>query len=149
MTGVEWMVSKMNKKDKVRWIFGILTILSGLLIIAIPTILFPVCKSSGVRMACYYSKQAEIGLGAAVVFIGLVIVFLKQAEIRIGLSIGLLPLAVLAYIYPVYLIGVCHASSMACRIGTLPALKIIASILFVLTVIHLWFLRKVVAAQKS
>lgn len=132
----------MKLQQNIRWIFGSLILLNGLLVASTPTVLFPVCKSGGVRMACYYTKQAEIGLGLAIAFIGLLLLLIQKREIRIGLSLSLLPLVALVIVYPTYLLGVCHSNSMSCHVGTLPALRVAGSILVVITLIYLRLLTR-------
>ena len=107
---------------------SVLFILSGVLLVLIPTVLFPVCSTEKMKMACYFTKKAEIGLGIVIAALGVLYFFFKNEGVRLGISLSQILLTVLVLAYPLKLIGICKNSEMACRVKTLPAL-IVASVL--------------------
>ena len=116
---------------KNRIIFAAAFILLGLLVILAPTVLFPVCESE-MKMACFFTKKAEIGAGLVIAALGVIYFFLKNKDIRLGISIAQFLNAGLVLAFPAKLTGLCKMSDMACRVKTYPAL-IVLSVLLALT----------------
>lgn len=116
---------------KNRIIFAAAFILLGLLVILAPTVLFPVCESE-MKMACFFTKKAEIGAGLVITALGVIYFFLKNKDIRLGISIAQFLNAGLVLAFPAKLTGLCKMSDMACRVKTYPAL-IVLSVLLALT----------------
>ena len=116
---------------KNRIIFAAAFVLLGLLVILAPTVLFPVCESE-MKMACFFTKKAEIGAGLVITAIGVIYFFLKNKDIRLGISIAQFLNAGLVLAFPAKLTGLCKMSDMACRVKTYPAL-IVLSVLLALT----------------
>ncbi len=115
---------------KNRIIFASAFVLFGLLVILAPTVLFPVCESE-MKMACFYTKEAEIGVGLVIAALGVIYFFLKNKDIRLGISIAELLNAALVLALPAKLTGLCKMSSMACRVKTYPALIVLSVLLAV------------------
>ena len=92
------------------------------------------------KMACYYTKQAEIGLGILITLLGIVFIAAKNENIRIGISISQLLVALLVFLYPIKLIGLCKMSTMACQMRTLPALTVAGVFLVVISAGNLLYL---------
>ena len=113
---------------------SILFILSGLLVVLIPTVLFPVCSAEKMKMACYFTKKAEIGLGIVIAAIGALYFFFKNEGVRLGLSLSQILLTALVVLYPTKLIGICKNTEMACRVKTLPALIVVTVLLGVVSI---------------
>ncbi|MBR5975509.1 MAG: DUF4418 family protein [Clostridiales bacterium] len=126
---------------KNRIIFAAIFVLLGLLVILAPTVLFPVCESE-MKMACFFTKKAEIGVGLLIAAIGVVSVFLKNKDIRIGLSIAQVLNAALVLALPLKLTGLCKKSDMACRVKTLPALIVLSVLLAVAAAAEIFILAK-------
>ena len=116
---------------KNRILFAAAFILLGLLVILAPTVLFPVCESE-MKMACFFTKKAEIGAGLVITALGVIYFFLKNKDIRLGISIAQFLNAGLVLAFPAKLTGLCKMSDMACRVKTYPAL-IVLSVLLALT----------------
>lgn len=114
-----------------RIITSLLYILGGLLVILTPTVLFPICQSE-MKMACYFTKQAEIGVGALILALGIVSVLFADKKARLGISIAQFFNGVLVLLLPLKLTGLCKMSDMACRAKTLPALIVISVLILVL-----------------
>ena len=113
---------------------SILFILSGLLVVLVPTVLFPVCSTEKMKMACYFTKKAEIGLGIVIAAIGALYFFFKNEGVRLGLSLTQILLSALVLLYPTKLIGICKNTEMACRVKTLPALIVVTVLLGVVSI---------------
>ncbi len=134
---------------KARLTAGGLNLALGLLFILVPHYLLPVCDNtltlangvSGVPMKCFWSAMAESGLGGVVILSGLLICLTPSPEVRLGISIMNLLLALLAATLPSLLIGVCANEAMACRLGTLPALYVLAGLLMAVSLINIGYLR--------
>ena len=126
---------------KNRIIFATAFVLLGLLVILAPTVIFPVCESE-MKMACFFTKKAEIGVGLLIAAIGVVSFFLKNKDIRIGLSIAQFLNAALVLALPLKLTGLCKKSDMACRVKTLPALIVLSVLLAVTAAAEIFILAK-------
>ena len=108
--------------------FSIGYILLGALLSLIPTVIFPVCESEK-KMSCYYTAHAEFGIGIIVIILGIAYILFKSEELRAGISLSIAVNSILIVLLPLKLTGLCKMSGMACRIGTLPALIVIAIII--------------------
>ena len=126
---------------KNRIIFTAAFVLLGLLVILAPTVIFPVCETE-MKMACFFTKKAEIGVGLLIAAIGVVSFFLKNKDIRIGLSIAQFLNAALVLALPLKLTGLCKKSDMACRVKTLPALIVLSVLLAVTAAAEIFILAK-------
>lgn len=102
----------------------------------------PAATAPVTYMACHWTAQAEIGVGAVVILLGGLLLFASSAAVRIGLSLALACVALLVAAIPGFLIGVCQNPLMGCRMGTLPALLLLAGGLFVLAIINAFYLNK-------
>lgn len=118
---------------KNRSIYSLLTVVLGLLVVLVPTVLFPVCDSSEMRMACYYSGQTAIGQGCLIVLLGVISFFFSNKGVRAGISIAQLLNSILVLIYPAKLIGLCKMETMDCRMKTFPAIIVVGTLLIVIS----------------
>ena len=126
---------------KNRIIFAAAFVLLGLLVILAPTVLFPVCESE-MKMACFFTKKAEIGAGLVIAALGVIYFFLKNKDIRLGISIAQFLNAGLVLAFPVKLTGLCKMSDMACRVKTYPALIVLSVLLALTAAVNIVFLIK-------
>ncbi len=124
---------------KNRFIIAALFILAGLLVILIPTVLFPVCESE-MKMACYYTKQAEIGVGAVILLLGIVSALFSDKKTRSGISIAQFLNGALVLALPFKLTGLCKMSDMACKAKTQPALIVIGVLILVIAGVNFGYL---------
>lgn len=157
---------------KSRLVSGLLLMILGVIIAIGPMVIFPVCgvkhsdgdKAQGNSMAvpnedemvqgtpaqstahkvmrCFWTSRAEMGLGALISITSVLLIVLKSKKIRIGLSISTALHGILALLIPTVLIGVCDNHHMHCRIGTLPALVILSSLVIAISIINIIFLLK-------
>ena len=126
---------------KNRILFAAAFILLGLLVILAPTVLFPVCESE-MKMACFFTKKAEIGVGLVIAALGVIYFFLKNKDIRLGISIAQFLNAGLVLAFPAKLTGLCKMSDMACRVKTYPALIVLSVLLALTAAVNIVFLIK-------
>ena len=139
------MVLDNKKQSKI--LAGIL-ILIGLLVVLTPWYIFPVCEiaeksgtmqmdagsdngmnmNSGTHMKCWYTAEAETGVGALIILTGAALLALPGRVSRktAGIIGGILGLIVI--LVPTVLVGVCSTPDAPCRIGTLPALILLGAI---------------------
>ncbi len=122
---------------------GVVIMAAGLLYIAVPLFLLPVCEHTPGMMAmkCFWTARAELGLGALIIFGGLLSCF-SSAERRIGLSLMVAATALLGAALPLFVIGVCPGPAMPCRAGTLPALLLLSGALFLFSIFNCYRLHK-------
>lgn len=117
---------------KNRLLSGIAVAVFGLLTMLVPVCIFPACSKmietaagGTVPMRCFWSGQAEIGIGVLILCGGLLLVLFRSPLIRIGISVMTALAGVLALLVPTVLIGGCEMDTMACRMTTFPALIIL------------------------
>jgi hypothetical protein len=99
------------------------------------------------HMVCFYTAQAELGLGAVVIFNGLLFLLFSSPQRRLGVSLSLTGSAVLSGAIPTLLIGVCPGDMMICHSGTLPALLIVSAALALFSLVNALYLGKKAAAD--
>jgi hypothetical protein len=123
---------------KIRIISGVAAIVLGLLISLGPQFLFKVCEptptllhTSGDFMKCHWTAQAEVGIGALIVALGIALTLFASHKIRLGLVIGIALSDILALLVPHVLIGGCSMPSMQCRKIAFPAITAISILLLV------------------
>jgi Domain of unknown function (DUF4418) len=137
---------------------GIL-ILLGVLVVLTPWFIFPVCEikgvsdtgmadmnmNSGTHMKCWYTAEAETGVGALVILTGVALLALPGRVSRktAGIIGGILGLIVI--LVPTVLVGICSTPDAPCRIGTLPALLLLGAVT-VITGVYLVLSKDTVAA---
>lgn len=127
---------------KNRVISGIVAIVFGGLIALGPQYLFKICGQTHGVTACYWSAQAEIGIGAVFALLGIAIFAISDPRIRIGLSLSAVFNGVLAFAIVHFLIGVCEMPDMDCRLRTLPALDIITIAAILVSAANVFYLIK-------
>ncbi len=150
-----------------RLISGIALILLGVLLALGPQTIFPVCgvhkestnsMQSSIatqssesemssakmtsKMKCYWTARTEIGIGAMIAVIGVLLLLIGDSRIRIGLSIAALLNSFFSASIPTILIGVCGSKHMSCNKLALPAILILSSFTAVLLIINIIYLFK-------
>lgn len=129
--------------NRILAIAGIL-ILLGILVAVTPWYIFPVCEvkgtsddsmadmkmgsdssmatSPGTHMKCWYTAEAETGVGALIILMGILLIVLPSRISEKVTGILSVILGIVTISIPTFVIGVCNSPSAPCRIGTLPAL---------------------------
>ena len=118
-----------------RFLSGIAVGLLGLLISLVPARIFPPCTKlvetvagGAVPMKCFWSGQAEIGIGLLVLCGGVLLMLFKQPLVRMGIGMMTALTGVLGILIPTVFIGGCEMETMPCRIATFPALVLLNSL---------------------
>lgn len=133
----------MNNKPTV----GIVVIVLGVLVALIPIVIFPVCgnmielmNGKSIFMKCHWTAMAEVLLGILMVFDGMLIMIFKNWEARIALSIMSFLFGLIVLLIPTVVIGMCETATMACRVGTEPALIVMSVITMIVGIGNILFL---------
>ena len=84
--------------------------------------LFHACgpKSDGSFMKCHWSEQAVFALSLAIIFLGIIGLFIKSLDVVRGLALSLIPIGILILLIPNVLIGVCGMADMRCHTVFIP-----------------------------
>lgn len=134
---------------KNRLISGIAVAVLGLLVALVPVCIFPACAKvietaagGTVPMKCFWSGQAEIGIGLLILCGGVLLAVFKSSHIRIGISIMTALTGILGILVPTLLIGGCEMETMTCRMTTIPALVVFNVLTAAVCLINAVWLRK-------
>ena len=126
--------------------------LLGILLILTPWYIFPVCGVGRNAPApgepighhtCFRTLKAETVLGAITILISIMPVLWPLRKIVLGASLGSLVIAVLVILFPTAITGLCKMPTMACRVGTLPALVTVGILIGIAAAIGLISSRKI------
>lgn len=129
---------------KNRIITGIYFALLGALISAGPQSIFKVCEPTSDKvMKCLWTATAEIGVGIVIVLLGIFLLALKSSQARLGVSISVAFMGILAALFPTVLIGVCPKVTMRCHMLTLPALLVLSVFIVLGALINCFYLYKI------
>lgn len=119
----------------------------GLLTAILPHTLFHVCTGtieavSGMQipMKCFWTARVATGLGVLFCLSGILLYFSKTVLVRLGISLMIFMNGILLAAVPTVLIGVCHAETMPCRMGTLPGLLVLAVLIILFSLANLLYL---------
>jgi hypothetical protein len=104
----------------------------GIFLAVAPFTIAPVCEVNGVYaqlangktilMPCGWTARAEIGIGAMVVLVGILLPFGKSADSRGVIGVFGAALGVLAILFPVYITKMCAMPDHPCNTVTKPTL---------------------------
>lgn len=110
----------------------------GFLIAIVPEFLLPVCSASietkagrFIPMRCFWTARVELAVGALIVLVSIMLFLSKNKSTSLPLFIIQVGLGVVALLLPTHLIGVCMSPTMPCRVGTLPGLIVLSSLVIV------------------
>jgi hypothetical protein len=130
-------ITKMKNKKMA----GIVAIVTGILIALIPKVIFPVCtdmieliNGKSLYMKCHWTAMAELLIGGLIAFNGILLVLFNRYETRLALSIMLFLFGLTALLIPTSVIGMCETATMACRVGTEPALIVVSVIIMAVSI---------------
>ncbi|EKX99272.1 DUF4418 family protein [Selenomonas sp. oral taxon 138] len=118
----------MNEKKR-RW--GItdilLLVLNLIFFVGIQTVFVPCeARPDGSWMTCHWAGQALIGIAAVLVVIALMHLVIPRTQVKIGLSLAVIPVSVLAFAVPDHLIDLCMMETMHCHTVMEPAVTILS-----------------------
>jgi len=84
---------------------------------------------------CYWSAQAEMGIGLLIVALGACMIVFTEQKTHLGLLIGVFLSSIIALAIPNFLITGCTAMTMRCHRVAFPALTIESAVLLVFSAI--------------
>lgn len=123
-------------------LYGGILIAGGALLALLPQFVLPVCSATvatasggSTPMKCFWTARAEIGAGALIIFGGIRLCVLCAPGIRLGVSLMAAGTALLAMAFPTVLIGVCAFEYMPCRMGTLPGIMLVGTLVFAVSLL--------------
>lgn len=122
---------------------GILLAVSVLFFIGIRTF-FKSCgpAEDGSWMTCHWACQAISGVSAVILVIAVLHFIIPDPGIKAGLSIGILPAAVLAAVIPGHLIGLCMMNTMRCHAVMTPMTILFSVMTIAVSVVDIALNRK-------
>ena len=103
----------------------ILLLISLTIIIGSQSFLSPCVHEDGTFGPCHWAGQALFGVGYALGVIAVLALCVNRA--RFGVYLSAMPLCTLGILTPGTLIGLCHMSTMRCRMVMQPAMMILFS----------------------
>ena len=132
-----------NKKINIGVSDIILLVLSAVFMIGIRTF-FASCgpKDDGSWMTCHWAGQAVTGIAAVLLVIAIIHMFVPNAKIKQGLSLAVIPAALLSAILPGNLIGLCMMNTMRCHSVMHPAVIVVSVLMIAAAVLDLIMQRK-------
>lgn len=117
----------------------ILLVLSIIFLVGILTF-FKTCgpKTDGSWMTCHWAGNVVTGLAAVLALISLVHLLIPDRKIKMGLSVSIIPISVLAILVPGILINTCMADVMRCNAIMKPSVIIISGLMIVFSVFDIF-----------
>ena len=110
-------------------------LVGGLLLILVPRYILPACEYEGFPpMHCSDTAKAEYLVGAALMVIGGVLLYLNKNSLAVIGAVTAGVLYGIAFWLPDK-IGYCHSSRMPCNYGMIPGIRFISLAGFVLMII--------------
>ena len=111
--------------------FGItdvlLLVLNLIFFVGIQTVFAPCeARPDGSWMTCHWAGQALMGIAAALLTIAVMHLVIPRAQVKIGLSLAVIPVSVLAFAVPDHLIDLCMMETMHCHTVMEPAVTVLS-----------------------
>ena len=117
------------KKNKGAFVAEIiLTVLCVLLCVG-DKLIFHACGQTdeGKWMACHWAEQAVFAAGISLSVTAIILLLVKNADIRRGLALAMIPQAAVTAFIPNTLINLCMKTDMRCHTVTKPAVIILSA----------------------
>ena len=118
----------MNEKKRRCGITDVLLLVLNLIFfVGIQTVFAPCeARPDGSWMTCHWAGQALIGIAAALLAIAVMHLVIPRAQVKIGLSLAVIPVSVLAFAVPDHLIDLCMMETMHCHTVMEPAVTVLS-----------------------
>ena len=118
----------MNEKKRRCGITDILLVVLNLIFfVGIQTVFAPCeARPDGSWMTCHWAGQALIGIAAALLAIAVMHLVIPRTQVKIGLSLAVIPVSVLAFAVPDHLIDLCMMETMHCHTVMEPAVTLLS-----------------------
>ena len=127
--------------------FGItdvlLLVLNLIFFVGIQTVFAPCeARPDGSWMTCRWAGQALIGIAAVLVVIALMHLVIPRTQVKIGLSLAVIPVSVLAFAVPDHLIDLCMMETMHCHTVMEPAVTVLSLLNIMTAGVDIYVYRK-------
>lgn len=99
-------------------------------------------KDDGSWMTCHWAGNAVAGLAAVLAVTAIAHLVISNAKMKIGLSIALIPIAVLTALVPGHLIQICMMETMRCHVVMRPSAIVMAILIVAAAVFDIVVYRK-------
>ena len=121
----------------------ILLVLSVVFLIGILTFFAPCSpRDDGSWMTCHWAGQAVTGIAAVLLVISVIHLVVKDAKVKQGLALAMIPVALFSIILPGNMIDLCMMDTMRCRSVMRPATLIVSVLVIVSAAFDLILQRK-------
>ena len=124
---IEGVVTMNEKKRRCGITDVLLLVLNLIFFVGIQTVFAP-CEAhpDGSWMTCHWAGQALIGIAAALLAIAVMHLVIPRTQVKIGLSLAVIPVSVLAFAVPDHLIDLCMTETMHCHTVIEPAVTVLS-----------------------
>ncbi len=114
---------------------GIISIISGILLFLVPRYILPVCEYEGYSpMHCSDMARAEYLIGVLLIASAAGMLLFRRSSAALAAAGSALLLSIAAYVVP-DITGYCKSTKMPCHYGTVPAVRLIAILTGLMTII--------------
>ena len=134
----------MNEKKRRCGITDILMVVLNLIFfVGIQTVFAPCeARPDGSWMTCHWAGQALIGIAAALLAIAVMHLVIPRTQVKIGLSLAVIPVSVLAFAVPDHLIDLCMMETMHCHTVMQPAVTALSLLNLMLALADIYVYRR-------
>ncbi len=131
-------------KNKLTLVMHIISLLLSLLLALGAQFLFCACgaQEDGSYMRCHWAQLSVVTCGVILLVIFLMILLVRERNIKIGLLMASLPVCVATMLFPGTIIGLCMMNTMHCQAMLRPAAIALGVVLFLLSLMEILMLRK-------
>ena len=124
---IEGVVTMNEKKRRCGITDILLLVLNLIFFVGIQTVFAPCeARPDGSWMTCHWAGQALMGIAAALLAIAVMHLVIPRAQVKIGLSLAVIPVSVLAFAVPDHLIDLCMMETMHCHTVMEPAVTVLS-----------------------
>ena len=134
----------MNEKKRRCGITDVLLLVLNLIFfVGIQTVFAPCeARPDGSWMTCHWAGQALIGIAAALLAIAVMHLVIPRTQVKIGLSLAVIPVSVLAFAVPDHLIDLCMMETMHCHTVMQPAVTALSLLNIMLVLADIYVYRR-------
>ena len=134
----------MNEKKRRCGITDVLLVVLNLIFfIGIQTVFAPCeARPDGSWMTCHWAGQALMGIAAALLAIAVMHLVIPRAQVKIDLSLAMIPVSVLAFAVPDHLIDLCMMETMHCHTMMEPAVTVFSLLNLMLALVDVYVYRR-------
>ena len=121
----------------------LLVVLNLIFFVGIQTVFAPCeARPDGSWMTCHWAGQALIGIAAALLAIAVMHLVIPRTQVKIGLSLAVIPVSVLAFAVPDHLIDLCMMETMHCHTVMQPAVTALSLLNIMLVLVDIYVYRR-------